>query len=230
MVIENKRIRSFVLRAGRVTAAQERAILEQSPHFGIALDSNSGNLSFNLREVFGRIAPLCLEIGFGNGENILQLALKNPDRDYIGVEVHRAGVGHLLNCIAQAGLTNIKVIFHDAVEVLENYILPGSFDEILILFPDPWQKKRHNKRRLVQKKFIALLASRLKPKGLLNLATDWESYATQMLEVLSAQPELKNRAANNRFISRPEWRVLSRFERRSQRLGHSVWDLSFERL
>lgn len=235
-------IRSFVLRAGRITPAQQRALDELSPRLGIdiptpaaAPSGTSGPLDFVA--VFGRSAPRSLEIGFGNGENLLALAIAHPERDFIGVEVHRAGVGHLLLRADEAGLGNLRVVCHDAVEVLERHIAPESLDEVLVLFPDPWHKKRHHKRRLIQPAFVELVASRLHRGGRLQLATDWEPYAQQMLEVLAACPALRNLAHPSAdggveagFVPRPAWRALTRFERRGHRLGHSVWDLSFEKI
>jgi tRNA (guanine-N7-)-methyltransferase len=230
-----RRIRSFVLRAGRITPAQQRALDVLWPRLGLDLPAAdtalpAGPRYLDLDAVFGRRAPRSLEIGFGNGENLLELAVAHPERDFIGVEVHRAGVGHLLLRADEAGLGNLRVICHDAVEVLERHIAPDSLDEVLVLFPDPWHKKRHHKRRLVQPGFVELLASRLRQGGRLQLATDWESYAQQMLEVLSACPALRNLATGTGFVPRPDWRALTRFERRGHRLGHGVWDLSFEKV
>jgi tRNA (guanine-N7-)-methyltransferase len=225
-----RRIRSFVLRAGRITAAQQRALTDLWPRYGIDLPEPP--MLLDLDSLFGRKAPRSLEIGFGNGDNLLGLAKAHPERDFIGVEVHRAGVGHLLLAAHEAGLTNLRVICHDAVEVLERYLAPNSLDEVLILFPDPWHKKRHHKRRLIQPAFVTQLAARLAPGGRLQLATDWQPYAAQMLEVVGADAQFENLAEDASaagFMPRPEWRALTRFERRGQRLGHGVWDLSFER-
>lgn len=230
-----RRIRSFVLRAGRITPAQQRALDELWPRYGIDLPvpkpaagpAAAHAAPLDLDAVFGRRAPRSLEIGFGNGENLLALAVAHPERDFIGVEVHRAGVGHLLLRADEAGLTNLRVVCHDAVEVLERHIAPGALDEVLVLFPDPWHKKRHHKRRLIQPGFVDLVVSRLQPGGRLQLATDWAPYAQQMLEVLSACPALRNLADGTGFVPRPDWRALTRFERRGHRLGHGVWDLSF---
>lgn len=222
-----RKIRSFVLRAGRITPAQQRALTELWPKYG--LDIPYSSVPLDLDRVFGRSSQRSLEIGFGNGENLLGLARAYPERDLIGVEVHRSGVGHLLLELESAQLTNVRVICHDAVEVLEQWIAPESLDEILILFPDPWHKKRHHKRRLIQPEFVSLAASRLSIGGRLQLATDWEPYALQMLEVMSASPLFANLSKGQDFVSRPEWRALTRFERRGHRLGHGVWDLSFER-
>jgi tRNA (guanine-N7-)-methyltransferase len=226
-----RRIRSFVLRAGRITAAQQRALTELWPSYGIDLPAAPTLLDLDL--LFGRQAPRSLEIGFGNGDNLLGLAKAYPERDFIGVEVHRAGVGHFLLAAHEAGVANLRVICHDAVEVLERYLAADSLDEVLILFPDPWHKKRHHKRRLVQPAFVNLLASRLARGGRLQLATDWQPYATQMLEVVGADVQFENLAgdiASAGFMPRPHWRALTRFERRGQRLGHGVWDLSFARI
>ena len=223
-----RRIRSFVLRAGRITVAQQRALEALWPRYGLEPPSPSA-APLDLDAVFGRRAPRSLEIGFGNGDNLLALAAAHPERDFIGVEVHRAGVGHLLLGAEAAGLANLRVICHDAVEVLEHAIAPAALDEVLILFPDPWHKKRHHKRRLVQPAFVALLASRLAPGGRLQLATDWEPYAQQMLEVVGASADFVNLAGASGYMPRPAWRALTRFERRGQRLGHGVRDLSFER-
>ena len=219
-----RRIRSFVLRAGRITAAQQRALDELWPRYGLSMHA-----LLALDEVFGRSAARSLEIGFGNGDNLLALARAHPERDFIGVEVHRAGVGHLLLEAAAADLHNLRVVCHDAVEVLQQLIAPAALDEILILFPDPWHKKRHHKRRLIQADFVELLSSRLADGGRLQLATDWQPYAEQMLEVVGASPHFLNLAGVEGFMPRPEWRALTRFERRGQRLGHGVWDLSFAR-
>jgi tRNA (guanine-N7-)-methyltransferase len=218
-------IRSFVTRAGRITAAQERALAELWPKYG--LDFGSGTLE--LPTIFGRNVPRTLEIGFGNGENLVTLAAAHPGRDYLGIEVHRPGVGRALLALEQHTLVNVRVICHDAVEVLERQIAAGSLDEVLILFPDPWPKKRHHKRRLIQPAFVALAARTLAAGGTLHLATDWEPYAQEMLAVLGAAPGLENLAPGSGFSVRPAERLPTRFERRGVRLGHEVWDLSFRR-
>jgi tRNA (guanine-N7-)-methyltransferase len=224
--IEHPRsIRSFVLRAGRTTEAQQRALAELWPKYGSEFDPRP----LDLDVLFGRNAPRSVEIGFGNGENLAALAAAHPERDYLGIEVHRAGVGRLMLAAEAARLSNLRIACHDAVEVLEQQLAPGSLDEILILFPDPWHKKRHHKRRLIQAPFAALLASRLKPGGVLRLATDWEPYAMQMLEVLSAEPHLRNLSPAGAFIEKAGERITTRFEKRGARLGHGVWDLAFQR-
>jgi tRNA (guanine-N7-)-methyltransferase len=229
-----RRIRSFVLRAGRVTAAQERALTDFWPEFGL----EPGNVPLDLDAVFGRTARgrdadpahgtgRCLEIGFGAGEVIGSLAESNPHVDYLGIEVHRAGIGRLLLHAQRAGLENLRVICDDAVEVLKEAIDDAAFDEILIFFPDPWPKKRHRKRRLINADFIALLVSKLSGGGLLRLATDWQDYAGQMLEVCNANAGLESLSADHTYVARPEFRPMTRFEGRGARLGHGVWDLAF---
>ena len=191
------------------------------------LDHRAGPL--DLAEVFGRAAPRVLEIGFGDGEVLVALARAHPERDYLGIEVHAPGVGHCLLAAAAAGVRNVRVIRHDAVEVLNESIAPASLDEILIYFADPWPKKRHHKRRLVQAEFVALLASRLAGGGRLRLATDWQPYADWMLEVLARSPEFANCGAADGFVPRPTERPHTKFERRGEGLGHCVRDLEFER-
>lgn len=218
-------IRSFVTRAGRITSAQERALETLWPKYGI---EPHGVL--DLDAVFGRAAPRTAEIGFGNGENLLALAAAHPERDYLGIEVHRPGVGRVLLGLEQRALSNVRLLCHDAVEVLERHLPEDCLDEILVLFPDPWPKKRHHKRRLIQAPFVTLLAGRLKPGGRVHLATDWAPYAEQMLVVLGAEARLRNLAPQGGFVTRPEERAATRFERRGERLGHQVWDLAFVRL
>jgi tRNA (guanine-N7-)-methyltransferase len=218
-------IRSYVTRAGRITPAQQRALDALWPRYGIEY----ANTPLDLSSAFGRKAPRTLEIGFGNGENLLSLAAAHPARDFLGVEVHRPGVGRVLLGVEAQAIGNLRVICHDAVEVLERQLPPDSLDEILVLFPDPWPKKRHHKRRLVQGPFAALLTSRLAPGGTLRLATDWQPYAEEMLATLHAVPGLLNLSADGDFVPRPQERSPTRFERRGERLGHEVWDLAFRR-
>ena len=220
-------IRSFVMRAGRMTAGQSRALEELWPRFGVEYSPDP----LSLDALFGRRAPRTLEVGFGNGEHLASLATAHPERDYLGVEVHRPGVGHLLMLAVTNNLANIRINTHDAVEVLRDQIEPGALDEVLVLFPDPWHKKRHHKRRLIQPPFVELVASRLAPGGVLKLATDWEPYAVQMLEVLSAaQATFRNLSPTGDWMPRPEERAPTRFEKRGARLGHGVWDLAFRRI
>ena len=205
-----------------MTHAQERALEELWPAYG--LDSGT---ALDLAAIFGRQAPRCLEIGFGVGEVIGSLAETHPHIDYVGIEVHRPGVGRLLLRAAQAKLSNLRVICHDAVEVLELAIADQSFDEILVFFPDPWHKKRHHKRRLIDPAFSALLAAKLRAGGVLRLATDWQAYAEQMLAVSNANPQLQSLSADKTYVARPDFRPPTRFERRGARLGHAVWDLAY---
>jgi tRNA (guanine-N7-)-methyltransferase len=219
-------IRSFVTRSGRITPAQERALDELWPKYGIEL----GAAALDLEALFGRSARRVAEIGFGNGEHLLALAASRPTDEFLGIEVHRPGVGRLLLQLEERGLDNVRVICRDAVEVLERYLEGACLDEILILFPDPWPKKRHHKRRLIQGPFVRLLAERLRRDGALRLATDWEPYAAEMLAVLATEPRLRNVAQDGGFIPRPAERSPTRFERRGARLGHQVWDLEFRRI
>jgi tRNA (guanine-N7-)-methyltransferase len=218
-------IRSFVVRAGRMTAAQERAWTELWPRYGI----ESGDAPLDLPAIFGRGAPLTLEIGFGNGESLVSLAAAHPERDYVGIEVHRPGVGHLMLRAEELGLTNVRAVCRDAVEVLQQCIAPGSLDEVLLYFPDPWPKKRHHKRRIVQPEFVALVADRLREGGTFRMATDWQPYSEHMLEIATGCAQLRNASHDGGFAPRPESRPVTRFERRGQRLGHGVWDLAFTR-
>jgi len=218
-------IRSFVLRAGRITRAQRRALDELLPRWGVPFSPET----LDLDRVFGRSAPRILEIGFGDGVTLVGLAASSPGTDFLGVEVHPPGIGRCLLGIEAGGLTNVRVIAHDAVEVLQAQLAPASLDEVLLYFPDPWPKSRHHKRRIVQPAFAALVASRLKPGGAFRLATDWEPYAQWMLEVLNAEPALANAADGTRFIERPD-RGHTRFEDRGRRLGHTVFDLEYRRV
>lgn len=222
----HRRIRSFVLREGRLTAGQQRAFTELWPRWGI--DLVPGQV-LDPADVFGNDHPVWLEIGFGNGESLAALAQRHPGHSYLGVEVHRPGVGHLLLKIDQLGLANLRVIRHDAVEVLA--ALPGaSLAGVLLLFPDPWHKKRHHKRRILQSSMVEELARVIRPDGLFHAATDWEDYARHMMAVLSASTAFQNTAGFGHFAPRPDDRPLTRFEQRGHRLGHGVRDLLFRRL
>jgi tRNA (guanine-N7-)-methyltransferase len=213
------------MRGGRTTDAQHRALESLWPKYGVAFEERALDLS----ALFARNAPRTLEIGFGNGANLVALAAAHPERDYLGVEVHRPGVGRLLLSVEERGLSNVRVICHDAVEVLGRQLAPQSLDEILILFPDPWPKKRHHKRRLVQPSFVGLIAERLHPGGVLRFATDWAPYAAAALEVMKADERLHNLSTDGTFVPRPAERNPTRFEVRGERLGHQVWDLAFAR-
>jgi tRNA (guanine-N7-)-methyltransferase len=216
-------IRSYVLRAGRMGTGQARALAELGPRFVLPYQAPPVDFA----AVFGRDAPRVLEIGFGMGDATAQIAAARPDTDFIGVEVHEAGVGALLRRIGELGLTNLRIVQHDAVEVLQQMIAPDSLAGVHVFFPDPWHKKRHHKRRLIQPPLVSLLASRLAPGGYVHCATDWQPYAEQMLEVLSAEPRLTNTADG--FAPRPDYRPLTKFEQRGLKLGHGVWDLVFNR-
>jgi tRNA (guanine-N7-)-methyltransferase len=218
-------IRSFVVRGGRMTDAQQRALDELWPRYGL----DTADEPLDLDACFGRRAPRTLEIGFGNGDHLAALAARHPERDYLGIEVHRPGVGRLLLSCNARGSSNVRAICRDAVEVLERALPAASIDEVLLLFPDPWHKKRHHKRRIVQAPFIALVAAALRPGGLFRLATDWEPYALHMLEQLDAAADFENLAPGGGYAARDDARAATRFERRGQRLGHGVWDLAFRK-
>jgi tRNA (guanine-N7-)-methyltransferase len=224
-----RRIRSFVLRAGRTTAAQERALSELWPIYGIEPGEAAREDALDLAAVFGRTAPRCLEIGFGAGEVIGSLAEINPHIDYLGIEVHRSGVGRLLLRAEQGNLKNLRVICSDAVDVLRERIADHSFDEVLVFFPDPWHKKRHHKRRLIEPEFVSVVAAKLRVGGIFRLATDWQDYAEQMLAVCNANPALHSLSEDLTYVPRPQFRPPTRFERRGERLGHGVWDLAYSR-
>jgi tRNA (guanine-N7-)-methyltransferase len=219
-----REIRSFVRREGRMTASQKRALEELWPKFGVAPGP------IELARLFGRAAPVVMEIGFGNGEHLLARAQAEPDKDFLGVEVHRPGAGRVMNRAQAAGLANLRVSCDDAVEVLRDGLPGRCLAEIVVYFPDPWPKKRHHKRRLVQPAFAALAASRLAPGGLLRLATDWAEYAHHMLATLDAEPSLENLAGRGAFLPRPPERPLTRFESRGMKLGHEVFDLVYRRI
>ena len=208
-----------------MTTGQTRALEEFWPRYGVEYSP----APLNVESLFGRRAPLTIEIGFGNGEHLASLAAAHPERDYFGIEVHRPGVGHLFLLTQQHNLSNVRASDHDAAEVLRDQIAPASLDEVLVLFPDPWHKKRHHKRRLIQPPFVELVASRMRAGGVFRLATDWEHYAVQMLEVLGASPLFTSLSPAGNWMPRPDERAPTRFEKRGARLGHGVWDLAFSR-
>jgi tRNA (guanine-N7-)-methyltransferase len=218
-------IRSFVKREGRLTPGQQRAIDKNWADFAI----DDGDDVIDLEHLFGRKAPKVIEIGFGNGASLVEMAQNQPEHDFLGIEVHRPGVGQLLKAIEENKLTNLRVACTDAVELLKNRINNNAIDRLQLYFPDPWHKKRHHKRRIIQPEFVALLAQKIKSGGHLHMATDWEHYAVQMLEDLSSNSDFKNCAEDAHYIPRPEYRPLTKFEARGHRLGHGVWDLLFER-
>jgi tRNA (guanine-N7-)-methyltransferase len=221
----HRAIRSYTLRQGRLTPAQQRAMDELFPRFGLA--SAAAPLDFTA--LFGRSAPCILEIGFGNGDSLAAIAQAHPDNNYLGIEVHTPGVGHLLLKIEELGLNNLRVMRDDAVEVLTRRIPDDSLDAVYLFFADPWPKKRHHKRRIVQDEFVQLLRRKLKVGGRFHMATDWENYAQHMLEVMTAAAGFRNTSPTGDYVPRPDYRPLTKFEQRGQRLGHGVWDLIFER-
>ena len=223
MTAAHRPIRSYVLRQGRVSKAQRRAYETLSSRYRIPFTPEIADFD----GFFGRVAPRFLEIGFGMGETTAQIAARSPENDYLAIEVHTPGVGSLLKQIQERGLGNIRVIQHDAVEVLTHMIASRSFDGVHIFFPDPWPKKRHHKRRLIQPTFVCLLAERMKPGAYVHVATDWQDYAEQILAVLSAEPRLRNAAPG--YAPRPDYRPLTKFETRGLKLGHAVWDIVFQR-
>ena len=223
MTTTHRPIRSFVLRQGRVSNAQQRAHDTLLPQFGIPYSPQLVDLD----RIFGRNAPKVLEIGFGMGETTATIAGQHSENDYLGIEVHTPGVGSLLKTIGEKNLSNVRIVQHDAVEVLLNMIAPDSFDAVHIFFPDPWPKKRHHKRRLIKSEFVALLAERMKSGAYLHAATDWQEYAEHILEVLTHEPRLTNSAPD--YAPRPDYRPETKFESRGLKLGHGVWDIIFKR-
>jgi tRNA (guanine-N7-)-methyltransferase len=220
----HRRLKSFVRRAGRTTDGQARAFAELGPIFLLPYRAEP----LDLEAAFGRAAPTVLEIGFGMGEATAHIAALKPETNFLCCEVHEPGVGALLKRIGEQQLSNIRICAHDAVEVLDHMLLPGTLAGVHVFFPDPWHKKRHNKRRLIQAPLVRKLADRLMPGGYLHCATDWQPYAEQMLEVLSQEPLLRNTA--DAYAPKPDYRPLTKFENRGLKLGHGVWDLVFERV
>jgi len=221
----HRSIRSFVRRTGRTTVGQAKAFDDVGPAYLLPYATEPTDFT----QVYGRTAPTILEIGFGMGEATAHIAALMPEKNFLCCEVHTPGVGALLKRISEQGLTNIRIVQHDAVEVLQHMLAPGSLDGVHIFFPDPWHKKKHNKRRLIQPPLIAQLVTRIKAGGYLHCATDWQPYAEQILEVLAAEPLLKN-SADGGYAPKPHYRPLTKFENRGIKLGHGVWDLVFERV
>jgi len=221
-----RRIRSFVRRQGRLTKGQQHALDNYWPLMGVEYQAQP----IDLVDLFGREGPVVLEIGFGMGASLVTMAGNNPQQNFLGIEVHSPGVGACLGSAHEAGVDNLRVMCHDAVEVLENMIPDNSLRMVQLFFPDPWHKARHNKRRIVQVPFAELVMRKLKLGGTFHMATDWESYAEHMLEVMSSIEGYKNQSEDNSYVPRPESRPLTKFEQRGQRLGHGVWDLMFERV
>jgi tRNA (guanine-N7-)-methyltransferase len=223
---KHRAIKSFVMRAGRMTEGQQRGLDQGWPKFGLQLED--GLRDFD--QVFGRSAPRTFEIGFGMGHSTLEMAAASPEQDFIGVEVHRPGVGALLNGLMTQNLSNMRVYSCDALEVLRNCVADASLDRVLLFFPDPWHKAKHNKRRIVQPAFAELVRQKLKAGGVLHMATDWQPYAEYMLEVMNVAPGYQNQAEDGQYVPRPMERPTTKFERRGERLGHGVWDLKFQRI
>lgn len=221
----HRTIKSFVMRAGRMTDGQQRGLDVGWPRFGLDLEAGAQDLD----TLFGRQAPRTLEIGFGMGHSLLEMAAAAPEEDFIGIEVHRPGVGALLSGLLAQELGNVRVYACDALEVLRTCIADASLDRVLLFFPDPWHKARHNKRRIVQPAFAERVRQKLKPGGVLHMATDWEPYAEYMLEVMQVAPGYRNLAQDGRYVPRPAERPTTKFERRGERLGHGVWDMKFQR-
>ena len=219
-------IRSFVLRQGRITAGQERAFAEHWPRYG--LDASDA-LRLDARALFADDRDLNLEIGFGNGESLVQMAQATPDAGYIGIEVHRPGVGHALLAAAAAGLDNLRLIHHDAVAILRDHVADGTLARVQIYFPDPWPKARHHKRRIVQKSFTDLIWRKLRAGGEIHCATDWAEYAEWMRDVFASDDKWQNLGGADGYAPRPDWRPQTKFERRGERLGHGVWDLRYRK-
>jgi len=218
-------IRSFVRREGRMTSSQKQALENLWPRFGI--EPENGVIDFEI--LFGRNAPVVFEIGFGMGDSMANMALLYPEKNYLGIDVHRPGVGNLLKKIEENNITNIRIMCSDAVEVLKNNIAAESLDAVYLFFPDPWPKKKHHKRRIVQPAFVQLIRSKLKNGGVFHLATDWENYAEHMVEVMQSAEGFENKGNESGFIERPDYRPLTKFENRGIKLGHGVWDILFEK-
>ncbi len=222
----HRKIRSFVRREGRMTAGQAQAYEELMPKYGFEFERKL----LNFAELFGNENPITLEIGFGMGASLAEQAKLNPERNFLGIEVHRPGVGALLSRIKENGATNVRVIAFDAVEVLAQMIGEHTLDRVQLFFPDPWPKKRHHKRRIVKPEFVQRLQSKLKVGGIFHMATDWENYAEHMLEVMLAEQGWKNLSSSNDYVPKPDDRPVTKFQARGERLGHGVWDLMFEKL
>ena len=221
---KKKSIRSFVIRAGRMTDGQRKAFEDHWQHYGLSLFNGEADWS----SAFGRQAPVVLEIGFGMGDSLLDMAIAEPDKNFVGVEVHPPGVGRLINTAGERGVNNLKVYMADAMDVLEDCVADASLSRIQIYFPDPWHKKKHHKRRIVQPEFVERLRQKLMIGGILHLATDWENYAEHMLEVMQVAEGFSNMSAQG-YSERPDFRPVTKFERRGERLGHGVWDILFRR-
>ena len=229
MTIENisrRSIKSYVRRSGRLTPGQKKALAEYWPLYGVDFESSR----INLAAITSGFEALNLEIGFGSGEALISMAQNDPKCLYLGIEVHESGVGRCLNSIHDNAISNVRVIKHDAIEVMQQMLASQSLDRVLLFFPDPWHKKRHNKRRIVNQQFRDLLARLLKPGACLHMATDWQDYAEHMVGELLSDPRFKNLGDENGYAIRPAYRPATRFENRGKKLGHEVWDIVFEKL
>jgi len=217
------KIQSFVRRSGRLTLGQRTGLIDLWPQFGVDIP----NGIIDLNSLFKKIQPITLEIGFGNGDSLLEMAINAPDQNFLGIEVYEAGIGRLINEANKHQLSNLKIIKADAVEVLEHHIKDDSFDTFQLFFPDPWHKKKHHKRRIIQTDFLDLISNKLQDGGTMHMATDWENYAEYMMVTLEKHPHFKNAMSAHKYSLRPEHRPITKFERRGERLGHGVWDLIF---
>lgn len=226
------KIKSYVKREGRLTGAQQRAIDTLWPAYGLQFHTGETDATglFDFERVFGNTNAVVLEIGFGMGTSLAEMAKNSPDINFIGIEVHRPGIGNLLSLVAEQQLTNVRVMEHDAVEVLQHKVPDSSLERLQLFFPDPWHKKRHHKRRIVQPGFIELVCRKLRDHGQLHMATDWENYAEHMAEVANPYPALENTATTGHFVERPAYRPITKFEQRGARLGHGVWDLIYRKV
>lgn len=223
---KDKPIRSYVIRGGRITEGQKKAFDSAWPSYGLSLFAGP----LDQQAVFGRKAPLVVEVGFGMGDSLLAMAQAEPETDFIGIEVHPPGVGRLINNAAKAGVSNLRVYMADAVDVFDDCIADASLARFQLYFPDPWHKKKHNKRRIVQPQFVELVRTKLQPAGVCHMATDWQPYADYMMEIMSLAPGYSNQTSEYCFSPRPAYRPLTKFEKRGERLGHGVWDLLFKRI
>lgn len=225
MVEHRRTIKSYVVRSGRMTPGQEKAFQKLWSLYGV----EASDQLLDFQQLYGRQAPVILEIGFGMGDSLIEMAAQHPQNNYLGIEVHKPGVGRLLGKVSEQALTNLRVMQFDAIEVLKNQIPDASLSAVYLFFPDPWHKKRHQKRRIVQDSFVQLIRQKLTIHGQFHMATDWEHYASQMLDCMKQAPGFKNCASDGEYIPRPEYRPVTKFERRGERLGHGVWDILFKK-
>lgn len=223
-------VKSYVVRSGRMTFGQEKAFADLWSVYGIEAGLDGDGTILDFEQIFARQAPVIVEIGFGMGDSLIEIASSHPENNYIGIEVHRPGVGRLLGNIGEQALTNLRVMQFDAVEVLKTQISDNSLSAVYLFFPDPWHKTRHHKRRIVQDDFVQLIRQKLSAHGHFHMATDWEAYARQVLKTMKKAPGFKNCSSDKEYMPRPEYRPTTKFERRGERLGHGVWDILFEKV